>query len=301
MTRIFTFGCSFTKYSWHTYADLLAEAFYDQKGIFPNHLIFQNWGAPGLGNRAIAERVIECHHKNCISKEDIVIVQWSGHLRYDYLKFNTNAGTAWQTNGSVLAEANEHIYNKHWMKTFFDEKAMFIHTLNNISLVQNLLENIGCKWLMTSMSDLEKNDFGHETISGEYFYENNADLECYAPIWKNYNSNWLSPMINFKSKHKELDWWFNKIEDSDTFEIFKSKKVPVYETTKDKFLEGHLTPEQHLFYLEDVLEKVGLEAKVSNRVLGMMNWYRENKTDNLLQTITNIHDKWFKIKMEYGF
>ena len=53
-SRLFVFGCSFTMYEWPTYADFLGYEF-DQ---------FENWGFPGLGNRAIAERVAECHIKN---------------------------------------------------------------------------------------------------------------------------------------------------------------------------------------------------------------------------------------------
>ena len=45
--RLFVFGCSFTMYAWPTYADFLGYEF--------DH--YENWGFPGLGNRAIAERV----------------------------------------------------------------------------------------------------------------------------------------------------------------------------------------------------------------------------------------------------
>ena len=54
MRRLFTFGCSYTSWNWPTWADLL--------GLEVEH--FENWGHAGIGNRAIAERVAECHIKN---------------------------------------------------------------------------------------------------------------------------------------------------------------------------------------------------------------------------------------------
>ena len=53
-SRLFTFGCSFTMYAWPTYADFLGYSFDE----------YENWAFPGLGNRAIAERIAECHVKN---------------------------------------------------------------------------------------------------------------------------------------------------------------------------------------------------------------------------------------------
>ena len=46
-----------------------------------NLIYYENWGFPGLGNRAIAERVAECHIKNNITKDDTVLVQWSTHTQ----------------------------------------------------------------------------------------------------------------------------------------------------------------------------------------------------------------------------
>ena len=52
--RLFAFGCSFTHYAWPSYADFLGYEFDS----------FSNWAHPGLGNRAIAQRVAECNIKN---------------------------------------------------------------------------------------------------------------------------------------------------------------------------------------------------------------------------------------------
>ena len=57
MGRLFTFGCSFTKYTWPTWADLLGLEFDE----------FENWGVSGGGNVCTANRVIECIIKNNVN------------------------------------------------------------------------------------------------------------------------------------------------------------------------------------------------------------------------------------------
>ena len=77
MGRLFTFGCSYTSWNWPTWADILALDYEHS----------ENWGHAGLGNRAIAERVAECHLKNKFTKIDKVIVPVS----YTHLTLPTKA------------------------------------------------------------------------------------------------------------------------------------------------------------------------------------------------------------------
>ena len=49
---------SFSNYAWPSWADMLGQEFD----------IFENWAFPGLGNRAIAERVAEIHARNKLTK-----------------------------------------------------------------------------------------------------------------------------------------------------------------------------------------------------------------------------------------
>jgi hypothetical protein len=64
MKRLFVVGCSFTKYHWPTWADMLGKE-YDH---------FENWGNSGLGNRAIAERLTELVVTNEITQDDTIVV-----------------------------------------------------------------------------------------------------------------------------------------------------------------------------------------------------------------------------------
>ena len=58
--RIFTFGCSWTRYVWPTWADIIK--YTDQKPEV------HNWGKPGIGNVGILYRMIECDLKNNLQK-----------------------------------------------------------------------------------------------------------------------------------------------------------------------------------------------------------------------------------------
>lgn len=198
MNRFFAFGCSYTCYSWPTWADLLGIDFD----------LFENWGIPGLGNQAIFERLIEAHAKNKFGPDDLVIIQWSSYLRFDwYNRFVLKERTSnWKTDGSIFAERNEHIFDKKWQYLFFDEMAYVMHTLNFISAAQNLLENVGCRWYMTSIGDIRKLNFDiksqpeyAETISDNSEIEKRfPELEFYLnSIWNERSDRWLQPIQPF--------------------------------------------------------------------------------------------------------
>ena len=72
MSRIFTFGCSFTDYSWPTWADLLL---YSNKGI--------NYGRCGAGFEHIMNSLVQCDKDYKLREEDKVIVVYPNLLRWD--------------------------------------------------------------------------------------------------------------------------------------------------------------------------------------------------------------------------
>lgn len=134
--RLFTFGCSFTQYRWPTWADILGE-YYDE---------FYNWGLCGIGNLAIANRIAECHQRNKFTSDDTVYVMWTNVSRED----------RW-LNGSWLMAGNiytQGFYPESFVEEFADETGYYILSLAQISLVKNLLDNIGCKYKFFSMVDI---------------------------------------------------------------------------------------------------------------------------------------------------
>ena len=261
MNRLFTFGCSHTRYNWHTYADFVAL----------RYPIFQNWGFPGLGNRAIAERLAEAIISQNINENDTVIVQWSSHLRNDYAKTDVmnEHGNMWWTKGPVFADHNIKKYSKKWFKEFWDEKAYLIHSLNNIVLAINTLENIGCKWLMTMGPDLSTvQTSGEDWNTGSGTIDKfPADLIHYKKyIWETYKHKWLPPIMQKKKEWPDYDMWF-KYEGKD------SGNTEIFEVNGDRFKDHHMSPEQAYMYAEIVIEKLGLELELTETDIEIINFY----------------------------
>lgn len=87
--RIFAFGCSFTSYSWPTWADIIA---------FQNsHAKYYNYGMPGLGNLGISCRITEANKRYNFGKKDLIMVMWSTFCREDRWFDN-----GWKAYGNVF-------------------------------------------------------------------------------------------------------------------------------------------------------------------------------------------------------
>jgi hypothetical protein len=75
--RLFTFGCSFTKYTYPTWADIVGRS-------WP---YYENWGKPGSGNQYIFNSLMECFQRNQLTEQDFIMIMWSGIARIDYYQF----------------------------------------------------------------------------------------------------------------------------------------------------------------------------------------------------------------------
>ena len=212
MSRLFTFGCSFSKYTWPMWSDLL--------GLEFDH--FENWAVSGGGNVSIANRVIECIVKNNITSDDTMIVQWSTHLRHDfhtfeYLKDSSDTEAGWKTKGSIFNYLNVKKYDKQWQKNFFDEQSYVMLTLNAIHSTQLALDSTGCKWVMTSLADITKLgsdinvDFGYdEALEPKNLWELYPEFLPYKDkIW-NDKFTWVDPIGPFCwERPDEMYWWLD--------------------------------------------------------------------------------------------
>jgi hypothetical protein len=250
--RLFTFGCSFTRYNWPTWADILGK----------EYLFFHNWGYPGVGNRAIVERVAEAHTVHDINKDDTVIIQWSSHLRHDYARPDliNDADGMWKTKGNIFSAWNEDVFDKKWVETFWNKKAYYLHTLNSILLAKQFLESTGCNWYMTSMADLKniqnldyqarESDRSHVTYD---VFKNNPDLIPYKEkIWDIDEDRWLPELLKEKNTTPELDWWFK--DDN------PKKEKREFVLKDGKFREPHLTYQQYYNYLNKnkIYDRLGI-------------------------------------------
>ena len=245
MKRLFTFGCSYTSYAWPTWASLLSID-YDE---------FYNWGLAGLGNRAIAERVAEAHQRHTFTKDDLIIIQWSSHLRNDWYHEHSmpERRSNWKTSGSIFNYLNQSVYDQKWVDTFFYEPAYLMHTLNNISLTQGFLNSIGCEWYMTSIGDIRDmgEDFRDAPGAGEKIgydaprkskttlaWDRISSLKMYEQkIWNDHADHWLTPLETVAKDHIDL-----------TFE-FDDTNV-----SGGKFFDIHPSPHQSVIWIEQELK-----------------------------------------------
>ena len=106
MSRLFTFGCSFTQFFWLTWADIIA---YELK------IPHQNWGVPGIGNVGIHSRLLECDLRNKFNEDDIILVVWSNWAREDRFDIKNSHldNHSWSAGGGTM-----HSYDKHFNETY---------------------------------------------------------------------------------------------------------------------------------------------------------------------------------------
>jgi len=135
MNRLYTYGCSFTSYAWDTWADHIGKNF-DK---------FVNYGESGAGNQYILHKLTESDAKEEISADDYVGIMWSTAIRYDYW-----LNGKWHTNGNV--------FNNGYSKQFtdlIDPNGFLIRDYSFIHAAKKILDNIGCRYLFFSMTQLD--------------------------------------------------------------------------------------------------------------------------------------------------
>jgi hypothetical protein len=248
MKRLFTFGCSFTRYAWPTWADFLGLEF-DYA---------ENWGQHGIGNVAIANRIAECHSKVKFNKDDTVIVQWSSHIRNDYHTFRyppAGRDAGWKTKGSIFNYLNQETYKKDWVVKFFDERSYVMYSLNSMVLVKNLLERSGCTWRMTSIGDFSK--LGSEMMDPGGYAEN---IGAEKDIWTSKGldpinmRNMLQP-IDF-SHYRETIGFDDWLEPIGIYSWARNDKQYQWQDSKDveAWIDPHPSVENHVDWLDNVLK-----------------------------------------------
>ena len=137
MSRLFTFGCSFTNYRWSTWVDCLASEFNT----------VENWGQSGAGNSYIFNSIMEADQRNQFGLDDTVIVCWSTIDRDDrYVQGR------WHTLGNMFTCP---IYNSEYLKTHVDSRGYLIRDLAHIKAVKTLLEQRKVKWKFLSISNFD--------------------------------------------------------------------------------------------------------------------------------------------------
>jgi len=144
--RIFTFGCSFTHYHWHTWADIIN---------FDLDNEFQNWGVSGIGNVSILHKMLECDLKHKFNSNDIILVNWSSWHREDRISIGGN----WMCGGNIF---NNPTFDKSFIDTYWNEHNDIVKNTSAI-IMANKMFNIN---FQSHMTDFDT----YKDISDNYKY-----------------------------------------------------------------------------------------------------------------------------------
>jgi hypothetical protein len=154
--RLFTIGCSFTKYDWDTWADYVGS-------FYKEHI---NLGAPGAGNQFIATELTEAILDYDITPKDRIVIQWSSCQREDrYLsKVDSNLFKYhyWRMEGSMY---DQEFYSKEWVERYTTKEHFVKRDFMLIHNMFNTLKYLKIPFLMTSMIDIFPHFFEKNIIN----------------------------------------------------------------------------------------------------------------------------------------
>ena len=231
MKRIFTFGCSFTSFSWPTWADILIED-YKNKG-FEGY----NYGRCGAGNQYIFVKLMEANIKYKFTKDDLILVCWTTMQRED--RFVNNG---WITPGSIYSQ---NIYTNDFVNAWADPTFYVLRDCAIMEAVNLSLKTVGCEFYQFSMSPLSQLDSA------------NADL-----IFKETNN-----IIDFYKDYTKLDFipmmeYLGLIDRSPEAQNKRPLTYWGHDNPKNIIPEWHPTVEEHYRYLQNVIQsKVHIELE----------------------------------------
>lgn len=237
MNRLFTFGCSFTQYKWPTWADILGTAYHH----------YENWGMMGGGNFYIAASVSEACATRKITKEDTVAIMWTNVMREDrYIDW-------WKPVGNIHTQF---FYDEDFIAKYITERGCYIRDLAVMYSTKKMLDSIGCKYVMTSMVDLNNPNQYENT----HMKSPSNIIDAYSEV-----VDIIKPSIHrvvFK-----CDW---------------NSRVATPKRFAGDIRDPHPTPKEHLVYIDAVLK----DFKVSDSTRA---WVDE--VDHQIQTHQKISDK----------
>jgi hypothetical protein len=140
--RCFAFGCSFTKFHWPTWADIIGQD-------IPT---YQNWGEIGAGNQFIFNSIIEADARFNFNRDDLVLIMWAAKERED--RYCNNY---WQHDN---IHSQQKTYGIDWVNQFaLDTKGYLVRDLATIKAAHLFLDNTNCDWknfIMCPITNISK-------------------------------------------------------------------------------------------------------------------------------------------------
>ena len=157
MSRLFAFGCSYTRYAYATWADFVGVNFNE----------YRNYGRGGASNNYILSKFIEAYTRHNINSDDTVIVMFTGFGRMSYIPKNSEGHLNWVTNGDFyeyyrntkdkhIKDFLEYMYSDNWATEFAYQSVKTIKEILTLKGIKHkflmsidnshYLDNEGSKW-----------------------------------------------------------------------------------------------------------------------------------------------------------
>ena len=214
--RFFAFGCSFTRYCWPTWANIISKEF---KKTY-------NYGHPAAGNFFIYQSLIEAILTHNINKDDLVMIMFSNVTRED--RFTKARG--WITPGNLYFQDE---YDEKFIKNYMCDHGYLMRDLNLVTGCALALNNIGCDYKFMSIVPFDsKQSDGIKMLDIDYllkFYKTTLDIVEPSVLDTIFNGDW------------------NTRQPRPAYHVSWQKK---------KYVDNHPTPAEHLEYLQTIMPNI---------------------------------------------
>lgn len=161
--RLFTFGCSFTRYMWPTYACLLNKHFLPKQ--------FANAGRPGGGSLICVSRLTQANRYFKFDENDLIVIMYPSYTREDRFK-----ETTWECAGNIFTARK---FDKDFLKKYGNMSHYVLRDFALIDTIQGYLKNLKC-------DNIQLMSVPHTGLE-EYTYYPQDELEVLTRMQDRYN------------------------------------------------------------------------------------------------------------------
>lgn len=237
--RLFTFGCSFTRYGWTTWPMILSVDL---------NVPYWNYGSSGAGNQYMFNTLMQADSLYNFTEDDLVVICWTNVCREDRFVEGD-----WLIPGNVFTQ---NVYDDKWVKQFCDPTGMALRDYATIKASDNFLESKKCQYQFLSMLDITK-------VFDQYNYGWNESIQSdeqkrLAEITKLFNPSLSKIRPSFYDV-----LWDGKVE---------NKMNQLWKDFNSQFSDAHPSPIEHYRYLEVALNYKFKESTTKTVQLAQDTW-----------------------------
>jgi len=264
MSRFFAFGCSFTKYHYPTWADIIG---YDYRKT--NN--YYNFGQSGAGNQYIISRIWEANAIYNFNKNDTIAICWTNFFRED--RFHENL--SWHTPGNVFQHLHNEpmVLNNFYYSDQFKWADLTHYVMRDCALISSTIEglkHLGVNLIITNILDPYSDKFftrlplyNLEKMLSEDYVLNSDAMRSILNLYRKYLYQEFPCITEYYEKNIE-----------DNFRLkFKNKQ------SNSVDVEEHPLPVEHLNYVKDILSN-NFNISISKETEEFVNYW-QNKLDNV--------------------